>query len=35
VRRAETDEKLTEIPEEISAPMTLKIGKRRFVRLLP
>lgn len=35
VRNAETDEKLTEIPESVEAPVTLKIGKRRFVKLLP
>lgn len=35
VRDAQSGEKLTEIPESLSEPMTLKIGKRRFVRLLP
>jgi tyrosyl-tRNA synthetase len=35
VRDAETGEKLTELPAVIEAPLVLKIGKRRFVRLLP
>ncbi len=35
VRNAETGEKLTEIPEMVTEPRTLKIGKRRFVKLLP
>jgi tyrosyl-tRNA synthetase len=35
VRDAETGEKLAEIPTLISSPITLRIGKRRFVRLVP
>lgn len=35
VRNAETDEKLTEMPEHVSERTVLKIGKRRFVALLP
>lgn len=35
VRDAETGEKLETIPERVETPRTLKIGKRRFVRLLP
>lgn len=31
----ESGEKLTEIPTTVTAPATLKIGKRRFVKLLP
>jgi tyrosyl-tRNA synthetase len=35
VRNMETGEKLDTIPDKIEQPLTLKIGKRRFVRLLP
>jgi len=35
VREADTDQKLAEFPEHVSEPTTLKIGKRRFVRLIP
>jgi len=35
VRVADTEEKLSEFPEKLEAPLVLKIGKRRFVRLLP
>lgn len=35
VRNAETGEKLSALPERVDAPLTLKIGKRRFVTLLP
>ncbi|QQR64731.1 tyrosine--tRNA ligase [Candidatus Kaiserbacteria bacterium] len=35
VRNAETGEKITEIPETVSKPTVLKLGKRRFVKLLP
>ena len=35
VRNATSGEKLNEIPTSVSEPLTLKIGKRRFVRLLP
>ncbi len=35
VRDAETGEKLTEMPQSMNAPQVLKIGKRRFVRLMP
>ncbi len=35
VRDAETGEKLIEIPKNVDAPRTLKIGKRRFVTLMP
>lgn len=35
VRDAETGEKLTEMPLAVEAPRVLKIGKRRFVKLLP
>lgn len=35
VRNAENNEKLIEIPEQVSEPIILKIGKRRFVKLLP
>ncbi len=35
VRDAVSGEKLTEIPAHVDAPLTLKIGKRRFVKLLP
>lgn len=35
VRDAETGEKLTGLPDCVAAPRVLKIGKRRFVKLLP
>lgn len=35
VRDAETGEKLTEMPVSVTEPMVLKIGKRRFVKLIP
>lgn len=35
VRNADTGEKYTEIPKTVSEPTILKIGKRRFVKLLP
>ncbi len=35
VRNAETGEKLTEFPETVLEPTVLKLGKRRFVKLLP
>ena len=35
VREADTEEKLSEIPTTVSAPTVLKIGKRRFVKLVP
>lgn len=35
VRDADRGEKLTSIPEKVVTPQTLKIGKRRFVRLMP
>jgi len=35
VREATSGEKLTELPESVEAPLTLKVGKRRFVRLMP
>ncbi len=35
VRDAASGAKLDEIPEAVSEPRTLRIGKRRFVRLLP
>ena len=35
IRNAETEEKLSEIPTNVSEPLTLKIGKRRFVKLMP
>lgn len=35
VRNADTDAKLEELPDRVSKPLTLKVGKRRFVRLLP
>lgn len=35
VRNAETGEKLTEFPEIVLEPTVLKLGKRRFVKLLP
>ena len=35
VRNADTGEKLEALPHEIDTPMVLKIGKRRFVKLMP
>ncbi len=35
VRNAETGEKLSELPPTVSEPLVLKIGKRRFVKLVP
>lgn len=35
VRNAETGEKLDALPASVTEPLILKIGKRRFVRLLP
>jgi tyrosyl-tRNA synthetase len=35
VRDAETGEKLTEMPVAVTEPRVLKIGKRRFVKLMP
>ena len=35
VKDAETGEKLSSIPDIVEDPLTLKIGKRRFVKLLP
>lgn len=35
VRDAETGEKLDELPATVAAPRVLKIGKRRFVKLMP
>jgi len=35
VRNAETGDKYDVIPEAVTEPVTLKIGKRRFVKLLP
>lgn len=35
VRNAETGEKLPELPATVSEPTVLKIGKRRFVKLVP
>lgn len=35
VRNPETGEKYASFPESITEPLTLKIGKRRFVKLLP
>ena len=35
VRNADTGEKFKNIPDIIEAPITLKIGKRRFVKLIP
>lgn len=34
VREVESGEKLTELPEAVSAPLILRIGKRRFVKLV-
>ncbi len=35
VRNAETGEKYEALPESLTEPLTLKLGKRRFVKLLP
>ena len=35
VREADTEVKLTEFPNTVPEPLILKIGKRRFVKLLP
>ncbi|MCR4286214.1 MAG: tyrosine--tRNA ligase [Candidatus Kaiserbacteria bacterium] len=35
VRDAETGEKFTEMPTSVTEPRVLKIGKRRFVKLMP
>jgi len=35
VREVDTGEKLTEMPQDVEKPTTLRIGKRRFVRLIP
>ncbi|MCF7816076.1 MAG: tyrosine--tRNA ligase [Candidatus Pacebacteria bacterium] len=35
VKDAETGEKLFEIPDHVDTPRVLKIGKRRFVKLVP
>ncbi len=35
VRNAETGDKLESIPESVTEPLTLKLGKRRFVKLIP
>ena len=35
VKDAENGEKLTALPESLEEPLVLKIGKRRFVKLLP
>jgi len=35
VRIAETEEKLLVMPQTVTVPMVLKIGKRRFVKLMP
>ncbi len=35
VRDADSGEKLTELPTSVGEPLTLKIGKRRFVKLMP
>lgn len=35
VRNTETGEKLSHIPDFVEKPLTLKIGKRRFVKLVP
>lgn len=34
IRNAETNEKIEAIPEKVTKPVTLRIGKRRFVRLV-
>jgi tyrosyl-tRNA synthetase len=35
IRNADTGEKFEALPQTVSAPLVLKIGKRRFVKLLP
>ncbi|MDB9944434.1 tyrosine--tRNA ligase [bacterium] len=35
VKDVDSGEKLSEIPEEIDSPQVIKIGKRRFIKLLP
>lgn len=35
VRNAETGDKLETLPEVVTGPLVLKIGKRRFVKLVP
>lgn len=35
VRNAETGEKLTALPEAVTEPLVVKIGKRRFVKIVP
>jgi tyrosyl-tRNA synthetase len=35
VRNAETGSKLDTLPTGVTEPLVLKIGKRRFVRLVP
>jgi tyrosyl-tRNA synthetase len=35
VRNTETGEKYETLPESVTEPLTLKLGKRRFVKLLP
>jgi hypothetical protein len=35
VRDAETGEKFDALPTKLEKPLVLKIGKRRFVKLLP
>jgi tyrosyl-tRNA synthetase len=35
VRNIETEEKLNALPQTVTQPLVLKIGKRRFVRLIP
>jgi tyrosyl-tRNA synthetase len=35
VRNAETGEKLDAIPETLDAPLVVKLGKRRFAKLIP
>jgi tyrosyl-tRNA synthetase len=35
VRNAESGEKIDSIPESVGEPTVLKIGKRRFVKLMP
>lgn len=35
VRNAETGEKYSEIPDTVESPIILRVGKRRFVKLIP
>ncbi len=35
IKNAETGEKLESIPEHVDVPVIIKIGKRRFVKLIP